>query len=159
MQSGVNAAYFSGESALFEPHRLAVVLLLAGERDSAMGFTVIRRLLGLTDGNLNRHLNRLAEEGLVVIQKTPGASGRIRTMITLQREGRIRLAAFCRALGEVSAEGLRVAGEQTPSAEDIMWRRPQEESPRPGLDAPAAANELATAAAGGFVDNRFQAPD
>lgn len=101
--------FFSGEGALFEPHRLAIVLLLAAEPDRVAGFTALRGRLHLTDGNLNRHLHRLASEGLVEIRKVREPGGRSRTLVALRQEGRRRLRAFSHALTAVAETGCRLA--------------------------------------------------
>lgn len=66
-------------------NRLAIVALLyeVGESD----FTEIRRVTGMTDGNLSRHLAALEEAGLVDVHK--GFRGRRpRTTVELTRAGR-----------------------------------------------------------------------
>ncbi|GIE31002.1 transcriptional regulator [Actinoplanes italicus] len=75
--------------------RLALLTVLdeAGRAD----FPYLKKVLGLTDGNLGRHLEALAGEGLVEIQK--GHEGRRpRTWATITPLGREALAAEMRVL-------------------------------------------------------------
>ncbi|MEU4623915.1 transcriptional regulator [Actinoplanes sp. NPDC023801] len=75
--------------------RLALLTVLdeAGRAD----FPYLKALLGLTDGNLGRHLEALALQGLVEIQK--GHEGRRpRTWAAITALGREALAAEMRVL-------------------------------------------------------------
>jgi DNA-binding MarR family transcriptional regulator len=75
--------------------RLALLTVLdeAGRAD----FPYLKKVLGLTDGNLGRHLEALAGEGLVEIRK--GHEGRRpRTWATITLLGREALAAEMRVL-------------------------------------------------------------
>lgn len=70
--------------------RLALLTVLdeAGRAD----FPFLKKLLGLTDGNLGRHLEALAAQHLVEIQK--GHEGRRpRTWASITAQGRAALAA------------------------------------------------------------------
>jgi DNA-binding MarR family transcriptional regulator len=78
--------------------RLALLTVLdeAGRAD----FPYLKRLLNLTDGNLGRHLEALAGQGLVEIEK--GHEGRRpRTWATLTPPGRAALAAEMDVLAEL----------------------------------------------------------
>lgn len=78
--------------------RLALLTVLdeAGRAD----FPYLKRLLGLTDGNLGRHLEVLAELSLVDIQK--GHEGRrSRTWASITPLGRAALAAEMTVLAEL----------------------------------------------------------
>lgn len=78
--------------------RLALLTVLdeAGRAD----FPYLKRLLGLTDGNLGRHLETLAEQSLVTIEK--GHEGRRpRTWATITPAGRIALATEMRVLADL----------------------------------------------------------
>jgi DNA-binding MarR family transcriptional regulator len=78
--------------------RLALLTVLdeAGRAD----FPYLKRLLGLTDGNLGRHLEVLAERSLVEIQK--GHEGRRpRTWATITPLGRAALTAEMKVLAEL----------------------------------------------------------
>lgn len=65
---------------------MLAVLTEAGSAD----FTFIRDTLGLTSGNLARHLAVLADAGLVEIEKK-GSESKLRTWISITKRGR---AAF-----------------------------------------------------------------
>jgi len=80
--------------------RLGVLALLvpAGEVD----FQFLRDSLGLTDGNLSRHLQVLEDAGYLVIKK--GFEGkRPRTWVAISAEGREAFDAEMKALRELVA--------------------------------------------------------
>ncbi|GAA6526200.1 transcriptional regulator [Intrasporangium sp. DVR] len=78
--------------------RLGILAVLA-EADRA-DFTYLKSLLQLTDGNLGRHLEVLAGQGLVQVEK--GYSGRRpRTRVTITRTGRQALEEEMRAIREL----------------------------------------------------------
>ena len=62
-------AYDGLDRTLHEKARLGILTALVARRDG-LAFTDLARLCALTDGNLSRHLDVLAEEGLVQITKT-----------------------------------------------------------------------------------------
>jgi len=83
------------DESVHQPNRLAilVVLLEAGRAD----FAYLKRTLGLTDGNLGRHLAVLEEAGLVELQR--GYEGRRpRTWARLTPAGRKALKAELSAM-------------------------------------------------------------
>jgi DNA-binding transcriptional ArsR family regulator len=60
---------FDGLDRVFhEKARLGILTSLAGHPDG-LGFTEVRQLTGLTDGNLSRHIQVLEEAGLVALTK------------------------------------------------------------------------------------------
>ena len=61
-------AYDGLDRVLHEKARLGILTALVTHRDG-LSFTDLARLCSLTDGNLSRHLDVLAEEGLVQITK------------------------------------------------------------------------------------------
>src|SRR3954463_5086382 len=78
------------DESVHQPNRLAILVILreAGRAD----FTYLKQTLGLTDGNLGRHLTSLDEAGLVEISK--GFEGRRpRTWAKLTPQGRRALDA------------------------------------------------------------------
>ena len=78
------------DDAVHQKTRLALLTVLdeAGQAD----FPYLRRVLGLTDGNLGRHLEFLAKQDLVTITK--GYEGRRpRTWAAITPAGRTALAA------------------------------------------------------------------
>jgi DNA-binding MarR family transcriptional regulator len=78
------------DEAVHQPNRLAILVILreAGRAD----FSYLKQTLGLTDGNLGRHLASLEEAGLVELSK--GFEGRRpRTWAKLTAAGRKALDA------------------------------------------------------------------
>jgi len=83
------------DDAVHQPTRLAILVVLheAGRAD----FAYLKRTLGLTDGNLGRHLATLEDNGLVELSK--GFEGRRpRTWARLTRPGRRALDDELRAM-------------------------------------------------------------
>ena len=114
-----------GESAARVPHpalsldetvhqktRLALLTLLdeAGRAD----FTYLKHTLGLTDGNLGRHIDVLATQGLVETTKE-FIGRRPRTWVTITRHGEAALAAEMRVLAAL-LDRFRANGTTTPPA-------------------------------------------
>ena len=61
-------AYDGLNRVIHEKARLGVMTSLAGQ-PKGLGFADLKRLCGLTDGNLSRHLQVLEETGFVRIEK------------------------------------------------------------------------------------------
>ncbi|HEV7961481.1 MAG TPA: transcriptional regulator [Actinoplanes sp.] len=80
--------------------RLGVLVMLAEIPECA--FSTLRTELRLTDGNLNRHVQVLADAGLVTVTK--GYEGnRPRTWLKLTPDGRRALRAELLALEQLTA--------------------------------------------------------
>ncbi|WP_062218687.1 winged helix-turn-helix domain-containing protein [Aureimonas sp. D3] len=62
-------AYDGLDRVIHEKARLGVMTSLAGQ-PKGLGFADLKRLCGLTDGNLSRHLQVLEEAGFVRIDKS-----------------------------------------------------------------------------------------
>ncbi|ALN75007.1 transcriptional regulator [Aureimonas sp. AU20] len=62
-------AYDGLDRVIHEKARLGVMTSLAG-KPKGLGFADLKRLCGLTDGNLSRHLQVLEEAGFVRIDKS-----------------------------------------------------------------------------------------
>ena len=78
------------DESVHQPNRLAILVVLA-EAERA-DFTFLKKTLGLTDGNLGRHLAQLEEHGLIELSK--GYEGRRpRTWAKLTPAGRRALQA------------------------------------------------------------------
>lgn len=106
-------AYDGLDRVIHEKARLGVLASLAAHR-KGLAFGDLRRLCGLTDGNLSRHLQVLHEAGLVEIQK--GYEGnRPHTNCRLTPEGRKRFLNYINVLERVVRDAS--AAEETPSAE------------------------------------------
>jgi len=92
-------AYEGLDRVFHEKARLGIVSSLAGHADG-LGFSELKSLCGLTDGNLNRHLQVLEEAGYVIIAK--GYEGkRPCTRCRLSTEGRARFADYLAVLEDV----------------------------------------------------------
>ena len=99
---------FSGLDRLFhERARLGIVTSLAGHPDGLV-FAELKRMCGLTDGNLNRHLNALEEAGYVATAKDFDRK-RPLTTCQLTKEGRDRFLSYLSALESALREGTRAA--------------------------------------------------
>ena len=98
--------------------RLGVLAHLSGV--ARADFAYLRDELGVTDGNLGRHLEVLEAAGLVRMSRTSG-TGRPRTWIKITKAGRA-------ALGR-EVEALRQILRMTSDAEE-----PSEPSPRSGAE-------------------------
>lgn len=92
------------ELSLLEPHRMELARALAAEASGTLTFVELRRRSGLTDGNLNRHLHRMEQDGLVESAREKAPGRRPKTMIRLTRAGRNRLRALAGALRDAARE-------------------------------------------------------
>ncbi len=90
-------------SPLREPVRLAVMLLLAARH--SMEFEEMRRLLGVTPGNLWSHLERLRGDGLVRTRYAPRLRGGPRLVVEVTDEGLRELLSYMEALRVLEAAG------------------------------------------------------
>ncbi|GAA1992744.1 transcriptional regulator [Terrabacter lapilli] len=86
------------DDVVHQKARLGILAVLA-EAERA-DFSYLKSNLGLTDGNLGRHLEVLAGSGLVHVEK--GYAGRrARTWVTITRAGRHALAEEMAAIREL----------------------------------------------------------
>lgn len=105
-------AYEGLDRIFHEKARLGIVTSLAGHAEG-LGFSDLKSLCGLTDGNLSRHLQVLEEAGFVALEK--GYEGRRpHTHCRLTEEGRERFANYLDVLAQVlrkaSQAGARSSG-------------------------------------------------
>lgn len=92
------------DRTIHEPARLAILTALANCESADFQFLV--SLTGLTKGNLNAHLARLEQAGLVEIEKT--FRGKIqRTVIRLSANGRRAIKAHWDQLAKLKAAAER----------------------------------------------------
>lgn len=92
-------AYEGLDRVFHEKARLGIATSLAGHAEG-LGFSELKALCGLTDGNLSRHLHVLEEAGFVAIEK--GYEGkRPHTRCRLTDEGRARFADYLAVLEQV----------------------------------------------------------
>jgi DNA-binding MarR family transcriptional regulator len=99
-------AYEGLDRTLHEKARLGILTALVTHREG-LSFTDLARLCALTDGNLSRHLDVLAEESLVQVTKA-FAGRRPLTTCKLTAAGRKRFREYLSQLEQV----LRDAAEE-----------------------------------------------
>ncbi len=100
-------AYEGLDRLLHERARLGVLTSLAGNAQG-LGFADLKRLCGLTDGNLARHLQALQEAGVVELSK--GVSrGRPQTLCRITPDGRRRFLEYLAVLEQVVREAAAAA--------------------------------------------------
>lgn len=110
---------FAGLDRIFhERARLGIVTLLAGQ-PAGVTFTDLKRLCGLTDGNLSRHLQSLEDAGYLVARREEGRDGRQLTRYLLTALGRDRFMAYLTALEGAlreAADAVKWGGSPAPAA-------------------------------------------
>ena len=86
------------DETVHQRHRLGILTITAEAQRAEFGY--LREALGLTAGNLSRHLTVLEEAGMVQVEK--GYSGRRpRTWVRITGQGREALATELHALTEL----------------------------------------------------------
>lgn len=83
------------DETVHQRHRLAILAYLSAVERA--DFRTLRDELGLTDGNLNRHLAQLGDAGYVDASKVADG-GRARTWVSISTAGRQALDAHITAL-------------------------------------------------------------
>lgn len=97
---------FDGLDRIFhEKARLGILTSLAGHA-KGLGFTELKELCGLTDGNLSRHIQVLEEAGLVSLTKSYEGK-RPHTSCRTTEEGRARFADYLAVLERVLKDAAR----------------------------------------------------
>lgn len=110
-------AYDGLDRVFHEKARLGIVSSLAGHSDG-LGFSDLKILCGLTDGNLNRHLQVLEEAGYIHIEK--GYEGkRPCTRCRLSGEGRARFLDYLAVLEQVLREATKATARTAGFAPDL----------------------------------------
>ena len=94
-----------------ERGRLAICSTLVGQT-GGVTFTQLLEACDLTDGNLNRHLHALAEEGIVKTERRTG-QGRPQTIVTITNAGRTRFLAYIDALEAIVRDVQRANSSST----------------------------------------------
>ena len=103
-------AYEGLDRVIHERARLGILTSLASN-PKGLVFGDLRRLCGLTDGNLSRHLAVLQETGLV--QVTKGFErNRPQTVCRITTEGRARFLEYLEVLDKVVREAAAAAKAQ-----------------------------------------------
>ena len=88
-------------------------------RPEGLTFGELKQLCSLTDGNLSRHLDVLAEDGLIEIHKRfEGRRPQTRAKLTVA--GRRRFLAYLAELERVVRDALPEAGEEAPPRTKLM---------------------------------------
>jgi DNA-binding MarR family transcriptional regulator len=77
------------DEVVHQRYRLAILAFLS--RIEMTEFTTLRDAIGLTDGNLNRHLAMLAGAELVTVKRSTTGGQRARTWIAITGAGRAAL--------------------------------------------------------------------
>src|SRR6266702_6950420 len=86
------------DETVHQRHRLGILTIAAEAQRAEFGY--LREALGLTPGNLSKHLTVLEEAGLIQVEK--GYEGRRpRTWVGITSTGRAALAAEVDALAEL----------------------------------------------------------
>jgi DNA-binding MarR family transcriptional regulator len=86
------------DETVHQRHRLGILTITAEAKRADFGY--LRQALGLTAGNLSRHLTVLEDAGMVQVDK--GYAGRRpRTWVRITGQGRAALAAELAALTEL----------------------------------------------------------
>lgn len=101
-QSSGSSAVGEFDRIVHEPVRLAILTALSGTPKA--DFLFLRRLLGLTGGNLSSHLSKLEAAGLITLSKTRGGVGP-RTFTAITREGKAAVEDHWRKLDQLRALG------------------------------------------------------
>jgi DNA-binding HxlR family transcriptional regulator len=105
-------SYDGLDRVIHEKARLSVMTSLISHPDG-LAFNELKKLCGLTDGNLSRHVQVLAEAGLVAVHK--GYEGnRPHTSCALTPAGRERFLEYLNVLEEV-VRNASSAAEETPA--------------------------------------------
>ncbi len=87
------------DQVIHPPARLQIMGVLAGV--STAEFALLRRLTGVSDSVLSKHLAALCDVGYVAIKKGPEA-GRVRTWASITRDGRQAFLGHVKALQELA---------------------------------------------------------
>lgn len=108
-------AYAGLDRVFHERARLGIVTSLAGHAEG-LGFSELKALCGLTDGNLARHLQVLEQAGFVA-QRKDQEGRRAITRCRLTELGRARFGAYLAELEAVleKARAVEATASATPS--------------------------------------------
>jgi DNA-binding HxlR family transcriptional regulator len=113
-------SYEGLDRVIHEKARLGVLTSLIAH-PKGLAFGDLRKLCGLTDGNLSRHLQVLQEAGLVEIAK--GYEGnRPHTTCRLTPRGRRRFLDYLTVLERVVRDAAEATGEERPPAAALKVR-------------------------------------
>ena len=95
------------DRVVHEPARLRILMLLSAVEET--DFKFLQSTLGLTNGNLSSHMNRLEQAGYVKILK--GFVGKVtQTRYRLTEEGKRALSAYWKHIDEIRSLSPHVSG-------------------------------------------------
>ena len=90
------------DRVIHEPARLRILMILSGA--DAVSYNLLRKALGLTNGNLGAHLERLEQAGYIQVRKS--FQGRTpHSDYSLTESGSQALGAYWATLDRLRAEG------------------------------------------------------
>ncbi len=107
-------AYDGLDRVMHEKARLGVLTSLTSY-PKGLAFNDLKQLCGLTDGNLNRHLQVLVDAGLVETAKISDG-GRAVTRCRLTGQGRQRFVDYLEVLERVVRDAAETRGRALPAA-------------------------------------------
>lgn len=113
-------AYEGLERAMHEKARLGIMTSLVTHPEGLL-FTDLKELCALTDGNLNRHLKVLHDEGLIQVRKAGGRK-RPQTVCRITASGRERFLHYVAELERVIADAAVAAGARSRSGKEPAKR-------------------------------------
>lgn len=94
---------------IHEPARLSIMTALSVVQSA--DFTFLKKITGLSVGNLSNHLSKLEEGGLIQITKT-FVRNRPNTQITISAEGKQAIEAHWQQLKALHDESLTLEDEK-----------------------------------------------
>ena len=93
------------DDLVHEPRRFAILNMLSGDLES-VDYRYIQGVLGLTSGNLSRHLAKLEEGGLIEVLKE-FVLKRPRTRVRLTKAGRTAVERHWELLQKLRDDAMR----------------------------------------------------
>jgi predicted ArsR family transcriptional regulator len=97
---------------LHQPARTQIAAYLSSRGEAT--FAELKRVLGVTDGNLGAHLNKLIEAGYIRSREEAGrGGGRTQTVLLLTHRGRKALVEYVAHLSALMS--MEVGDEPTPN--------------------------------------------
>lgn len=111
MKTTTDSPFDALEKIFHEPNRLAILSALCAA-NGGVPFTDLKASCRLTDGNLNRHLKALEEEGVIRMDKA-FVQSRPRTTIHLTKTGFKRFNEYLGALAEVLEQARQATGVES----------------------------------------------
>ncbi len=103
---------------LHQPARTQLVAYLSGRGEAT--FSELKRVLGVTDGNLGAHLAKLVEAGYLATGEAADG-GRTQTVYTLTPTGRVALSEYVSRLSALMA----LSSGSVPSNDSLLIPNPE----------------------------------